>query len=136
MAPVRGHLAATGGGVVFGADGLQESFQRGDAKHQAESAVAVVRVEPIDAGTKKEAHGGGDGFVAGAGNLEENFILALELNFAVGEWTGEKLRSVGLDEWFAVEAVKPAGVEFGYFYARLYCHSGGPLDARRWLAVG
>src|SRR5260370_30530869 len=41
-----------------------------------------------------------------------------------------------MDEGFAVEAVKPAGVEFGYFYARLYCHSVGPLDEMKMLAVG
>src|SRR6266481_4136916 len=31
MAPVRGHLAAAGAGIVFGAYGLQKGFERGDA---------------------------------------------------------------------------------------------------------
>src|ERR1700732_902062 len=118
MAPVRRHLAATRGGIIFGADGLQESFKGCDSEHQAERAVAIVRVEPVDTGSKKKPHGSGDGFVAGAGNLEVNFVLALELNFAVVEAAGEKHRAVEVDEGFAVEAAKLAGVELGYLYAR------------------
>src|SRR5439155_22135463 len=45
-----------------------------------------------------------DGFVARAGDLEVDFILALELNFAVVQAAGEKHRAVQADESFRVEA--------------------------------
>src|SRR5258708_7770683 len=110
MAPVRRHLASAGSWVVCGADGLQKSFQRRDPQHQAQRAVAIVRVGPVNAGTKKQAHGGGDGFVAGAGNLEVNFILALELNLTVVETPRKKHGAINADQRFAVEAVILGGV--------------------------
>ncbi len=76
MAPVGRHLPAAGAGIVFRADGLEQGFERCDAEHQAERAVAIVRVNPVNAGTKKQAGCGSDRFVAGAGDLEINFILA------------------------------------------------------------
>ncbi len=33
MAPMRRHLAATGGGIIFCADGLEKSFEWSDAEH-------------------------------------------------------------------------------------------------------
>ena len=60
MAPVRGHLAAAGAGIVLGADCLQEHFERRDAEHQAERAVAIVGIDPIGAGTKNKPHCGSD----------------------------------------------------------------------------
>ncbi len=136
MAPVRRHLAATGSGVVFCADGLQQSFERGDAEHQAKRAVAIIGINPIDAGTQKQPHGGGHRFVAGAGNLEENFILALQLDFAVIQAAGKKHGAVEVDEGFAIEAVVLVGIKLGYFYARLYRHSVCPLDGVEMLAEG
>jgi len=77
MAPVRRHLASAGSRIVCSADGLQQSFQRRDAEHQAQGAVAIVRVGPVNTGTKKQAHCGSDGFVAGAGNLEVDYVWRL-----------------------------------------------------------
>ena len=66
VAPVGGHLASAGAWVVLRAYGLEEGFQRGHAEGKTKSAVAVVRVEPIDAGTKQQAGRGSNRFMAGA----------------------------------------------------------------------
>ena len=108
---MRGHLAAAGCGICCGANGLHQHFDRGDAEHQAKCAVAVIRKNPVGAGTKKQAHCGRDGFVAGAGDLEVDLVLALELDFAVVEAAREKHRAVQADERITVEAVIFANVE-------------------------
>ena len=105
VAPVRRHLAAAGAWIVFGADGLQQHVERSYAEHQAESAIAIIGVKPIDSGTKKQAGRGSNRFMAGAGDLKENFVLALELDFAVVQPAGEKHRAVQADERVAVEAL-------------------------------
>jgi hypothetical protein len=84
---------------------LQEHIERPDAKHQAERAVAIVGIEPIRARAKKKPHSRSDGFVACAGDLKEDFILTLELDFAVVQPTGKKHGAVNTDERVSVEAV-------------------------------
>jgi len=103
-------LASAGSRIVCGTDGLQQSLQRRDAEHQAQGAVAIVRIGPVDAGTKEQTHGGGNRFVTGAGNLEVNFILALELNLAVVKTPREKHGAIDADQRFAVQAVILGGV--------------------------
>ena len=120
---MRRHLPAAGGGVIFGADRLEQHLQRRDAEHQAEGAVPVIRVNPIDAGTKKQPHCGRDGFVAGAGDLEVDLVLTLQLDFAVIQAAGEKHRAVETNEGVAVEAAKFDGVQLCHFDASLHCHS-------------
>src|SRR6267142_3497208 len=114
VTPVRRHLASAGSWVVCGTDGLQQSLQRRDAEHQAQGAVAIVRVGPVDAGAKEQSYGGGNGFVTGARNLEVNFVLALELNLTVVETPRKKHGAINADQRFAVEAVILGGVELGY----------------------
>ena len=82
-APVRGHLAAAGGWIGGGADGLHEHGFGGDAQGQAESAVAIVGEEPVIAGAQVGGGGQQQGLVPGAGNLKENLLLALEQDFAI-----------------------------------------------------
>jgi len=48
-----GHLASTGAGIVLRAGGLEESVERCDAEHEAESAVAIVGVEPVHTGRRR-----------------------------------------------------------------------------------
>ncbi len=50
--------------------------------------------------------------MAGAADLEVDFVLALELNFAVVELAREKHRAINADERVAVETVVFRGVEF------------------------
>ena len=97
MTPVRRHLAAAGGGVIFGADSLKQHLERRDAQQQAKRAVPVVGIDPVDARAQKKPHSSGYGFMAGAGNLEVNLVLALELDFAVVQAAREKHRAVEAD---------------------------------------
>src|SRR5579872_2356769 len=126
MAPVRGHLATAGCGIRGGADRLHQHFDGRDAKRQAKCAIAVIREHPVGAGTKKQPHCGRYGFVAGAGDLEVDLVLPLELDFAVIEAAGKEHRPVKTDERVTVEAVVFAnfelGVELGHFDASLHCH--------------
>ena len=119
QAPVGGHLAAAGAGIVLGADSLQEHVDRLDAEHQAEGAVAVVGIEPVDTGTKKKPHSRGDRFVARAGDLKVDFILAFELDFAIVQPAREVHRAIKADKSVMIEAVQIGGVKLGGFDARL-----------------
>ena len=119
VAPVRRHLAAAGAGIILCADSLKEHLDRLHAEHQAESAVAIIGIDPIDAGTKKKPHGGGDGLVARAGDLKENFVLALELDFAVVQTARKVHGAVNADERVVVEVVQLRGIKLGKFDARL-----------------
>ncbi len=97
--PVRGHLAAAAGGVVGGADGLQKLLLDGVAEGEAEGAVAVVGEEPVVAGPQGHAGGDEQGFVAGAGDLEEDLLLALEDDLAVVGPAGEVHEPVKADQF-------------------------------------
>ncbi len=81
--PVRGHLTATTGRVGRGANCLQQLVFDGRSKGEREGAVAVVREKPVVSGAQRHAGGDEEGFMAGARNLEEDFLLALEGNLAV-----------------------------------------------------
>ena len=83
IAPVRRHLAAAGCGIGFGADSLQEHVVGRDAEHQHQGAVAIVREKPIVGGLQEQPGGGEHGFMAGAADLKEQAILALQLDFAI-----------------------------------------------------
>ena len=58
-------------------------------------------------------------FVASAADLEENLVLALELDFAVVEPAGKIHGAINADEGVAVEAVQLGSVKLGKFDARL-----------------
>ncbi len=73
--PVGGHLAAAAGGVSSGADSLEEMLFDGGAEGQREGAVAVVGKEPVVRGAERKGGGDEEGFVSGAGDLEEDFLL-------------------------------------------------------------
>ncbi len=45
-----GHLATAGRGIIGGSDGLLEHLVGRDAEREAESAIAVVRKDPIVTG--------------------------------------------------------------------------------------
>jgi len=82
---VGGHLPAAGAEVILCSDCREKVFQGSHAKHQAQSAIAVVGVKPVNAGTEEESHDGSNCFVPGAGNLKIDFVLAFELDLAVIE---------------------------------------------------
>ena len=92
------HLAAAAGGVRGGADGLEEMLFDGGAEGEGESAIAVVGEEPVVAGAQGEGGGDEEGFVAGAGDLEEDFLLILEDDLAVVGAAREVHEAVNLDQ--------------------------------------
>src|SRR5712692_546488 len=83
--PNARHLAAAGAGVVLCSDCRKKRFQRSYAKHEAQRAVAVIRINPVDSRAQEEPHHGANRFVPSAGDLEVDFVLAFELNLAVVE---------------------------------------------------
>ncbi len=103
-APVRRHLAAAAGRIGGRAHSLQEHFVRGDAQRQAERAVAIVRKEPVVAGTHGQSRAHSQRLVARAGDLEVGFLLALEQDFAVVHAAREHHQPVDLDQLPRAEA--------------------------------
>src|SRR5882724_2027333 len=82
VAPVGGHLPAAGTEVILCSDCREKVLQGSYPKHQAKSAVAIIGIKPVDAGTEEESHDGSNCFVPGAGNLKIDLVLALELDLA------------------------------------------------------
>src|SRR5580700_5175317 len=123
MAPVRWHLTSARGGIVLRADAFEKHFVSRHAERQAESAVAIVGIEPVVSGFENETGSDEYAFMAGAADLEVNFVLALELDFAVVELAREKHGAINADERVAVEAVVFSGVEFRCLNFGLSRHS-------------
>src|SRR6202165_5893657 len=81
--PVRGHLAAAGTGIVGRADSAEQHFVGSGAQGETQGAVAVIRIEPVVGWLQRKSRSDAHGFVAGAGDLEENLLLPLEQDLAV-----------------------------------------------------
>jgi hypothetical protein len=107
------HLAAVRVGVGLGADGREELFERRHAELEAEGAVAVVGVEPVVAGAQGEPGGGEHGLVARARNLEEDFVLPLELNLLVVQAPRQVHRPVDAHHLVASQTPVLARLHFG-----------------------
>ena len=82
VSPVRRHLASARAGIVGRPNALQEHLE-GDMPSKAQSAVAIVRIEPVVSGLKRQSGGDEQGFMACAGDLEKNLLLALEQDLAI-----------------------------------------------------
>ena len=76
----------------------------GGAEGEREGAIAVVGEEPVVAGAQREGGGDEEGFVAGAGDLEEDFLLIFEDDLAVVGAAREVHEAVDLDEFFGGRA--------------------------------
>jgi len=83
VAPVRRHLPAGRGGILLGADRLQELLVRRDTEREPERAVPVVGEDPVHPRTRRQPGRGADRLVPGAVDLEVRAILALELDLLV-----------------------------------------------------
>src|SRR6266511_5750219 len=92
--PVRGHLPTARGRIFGCAHGLQKHGLRTESQGKAERPVAVVREGPVVAGAQVLAGRNQQGFVSGAGDLEVNFLLTLELDLAVIDATRKKHQPV------------------------------------------
>jgi hypothetical protein len=104
--PVGGHLAAGGGLARLRADGRQEHLQRRHAEAEAESPVAVVGEEPVDARLHQEGGGDLDRLVPGPADLEEDAVLPLQLDLPVVQPAGGQREPVGPDEVVGRQAVE------------------------------
>ena len=97
----------------YRADGGEELFGRGHAELEAEGAVAVVRIEPVVARTQSQPRGDEDGLVPRARNLEEDFVLPLELNLLVVNAPRQVHRAVDADKLVAAQAPILARLNLG-----------------------
>ena len=105
MAPVRWHLPAARVGILGGADRREEHLRRGHAETETERAIAIVGIEPVVGGAEGFARSHQDSFVPGARDLEEDLVLALELDFLVVDASRQEhqpihLEQIGLREGF------------------------------------
>ena len=98
VAPVRRHLPATGIRIVGRRHGGEQLLGRGHAEAEAECAIAIVEVEPVVARAEHLGRGDGDRFVAGAGDLEEDLVLALELDLLVVEPARQEHQAIELEQ--------------------------------------
>ena len=87
-APVRGHLPPRRRRVVRGAEGLQEHVPGRHPEAEADRAVAVVREEPVRPLPHVERDRRLDRLVPRAADLEEDPVLALELDLLVVDPAG------------------------------------------------
>src|SRR5207237_6901864 len=71
---------------------------------EAEGAVTVVRIEPVVAGLEGQPRGDEHGLVPRARNLEEDFVLPLELNLLVVNAPRQVHRAVDADKLVASQA--------------------------------
>ena len=136
VAPMRGHLPSARTGIVARAHGLQQHVVGGRAQGKAERPVSVVRIKPVVARLQRKGRGHAYGFMAGPGDLEEDFLLAFEQDLFIVHPSRSIHVAVGFDELFAGETfVGLAGslnIAFGYcgrFRVSLCGRHPVPLDA-------
>ena len=80
---MRRHLAAAASRIVLRSHARQKHIVNRHADLQAERPVAVVGIEPVIARHQVQRRRHADTLMARAVDLEECFVLALELNFFV-----------------------------------------------------
>ena len=126
---MRRHLPPARTWIVLRAHRLQQHFEGSHSQHQAQRAVAIVRINPVCSSMEKQPHCCGDCFVSRTRNLKVNFILAFELNLAVIQLSREIHRAVQADQRVSGKTgvfLVFGGVGFGKLHARLDGHSVGP----------
>ena len=128
VAPVRGHLPAAARLVVARSDAREKHRERRDAEREAQRAIAVVRVEPVVAGAKRQAGRDEDGFVARAADLEIDEALILELDLLVVDAPRQQHRPVDPDEIVVCEVVVGLGADGR---RRETLRHGGPQGGQR-----
>src|SRR5207244_1522880 len=128
-APMGGHLTAAGGRIIGCTHCLQKHFERGRAQAETQGAVTIVGIEPVVGRFKGERCGYADGLVAGAGDLKEDFLLALEEDLPVVQPPGQVHGPISLDELVA----RKTFIGLAVVYSRMgafgldFCSSHLPL---------
>ena len=103
-APVGGHLASAAGRIGGRAHGLQHHVVGRNAQAQAQSAIAIVREEPVVAGAEGQRRAHLQRLMACGRNLEEDLLLALEQDFAVVYRAGKKHQPVDFNHLLCASA--------------------------------
>src|ERR1700680_3301958 len=98
MPPVAENLTSTGGWVDRCPHRLIKHFCRRDAEFETECAIAVIQVEPIVSRLQDHARRCKNALVASAGDLEEDLVLVLELDFLVVQPTRQQHIAIGGNE--------------------------------------
>ena len=104
LAPVRRHHPAAGRRIVGGADGREQHLVGGEAQHERQRTIAIVRKEPVVAGFQRHSRGDEHRFMPGAADLEKDPALVLELDFLVVETSRQDHPSICFEEIVAGEA--------------------------------
>ena len=97
-APMRRHLSAAARRIGGRAYGLQHHVVRRNTKSQAQGAIAIVREEPVVPRPERQRCADLQRFMARGRDLEEDFLLALEENFAVVYRAGQKHQPVDFNQ--------------------------------------
>ncbi len=91
-------------GIVLRSDGCQQHVARSDAEHEAQRAIAIVRIEPVVRRSQLKSRRHEHRLVSGAANLEVGLALILDLDFLVVELPGQEHPAVGGEELVGGEA--------------------------------
>ena len=102
---MRWHLPPAGAGVVGRAHRAQQHFIGSRTQAEQQRPVAIIRKEPVVAGLERKGRGHAHGFMTGARDLEENFLLALEQDLAVVHTARGKHDAISINELLAGEAL-------------------------------
>src|SRR5690606_10259675 len=101
---MRGHLTPAARGVAFRRHRLEQLLVGRHAEREGQRAVAVVEEGPVRARAEVPGERDLHGLVARAGDLEEDPILALELDLLVIDAARREHRRVEAYERVAVQA--------------------------------
>jgi hypothetical protein len=122
--PVARHLPSPGSGIRRGTHRLIQHLRRRDAELEAERAVAVVGIEPVRRGPQHQTGRGQHRLVSGARDLEEDLVLALELDLLVIQPAGKQHRPVSRHELVAGQLRAGSRVVLGVRHCRHEASSG------------
>src|SRR6202040_1395848 len=98
--------------IVLRPHRVQQHFKRGDPHLQAQSAVAIVWIDPIVPGPQNQASRSQNTFVTRTTDLKECLILPFELDFPVVKAPRKVHRAINTEELLPTEALITAGIEY------------------------
>ncbi len=102
---MRGHLPATGAGIVSRAHGVQEHFVRSGTQRETERAVPIVRIEPVVTRLQGKSRGHAHRFMPRAGDLEEDLLLTLEHDLPIVDAPGGEHDAISFNQLLGGEAL-------------------------------
>src|SRR6185369_7094771 len=109
VAPVRGHLPATGRGIISRAYALQQHFVRSRTQGQAKRTVTIIRIEPVVFRLQGKRRRNPYGLVTRPRDLEKDLLLALEEYFPIIHTPGCVHPAIDFDQLLMSEALVSIG---------------------------